>query len=77
MTPCRVSPENPAKSIETLGCSKARSMCGRSANGAGGPLADEHPAALPGDDQALVAQQADRLLDGHPGHAVALGEFVA
>ena len=31
MTPCRVSPENPAKSIDTFGCSKARSTCGRRA----------------------------------------------
>ena len=36
-------------------------------------LADEDPAALPGDDQALIAQQADGLLDRHAGNAVTLG----
>ncbi len=30
ITPCRVSPEKPAKSIDTFGCSNACSTCGRS-----------------------------------------------
>ena len=30
-TPCNVLPEKPEKSMETFGCSKARSICGRSA----------------------------------------------
>lgn len=43
----------------------------------GGALADVDAAALPGDDQALLAQHPHGLLHGHPGHAVSLGEFVA
>ena len=42
-----------------------------------GALADEHAAALPADDEALVAQDAERLLDGLAGDAVALGQLVA
>ena len=42
---------------------------------AGGALADEHATALPGHDQLLVAQDPQRLLDRHPGHAVPLRQI--
>ena len=77
MAPCRVSPENPAKSIDTFGLLERPLYVGPQRDSAGGPLPDEHPAALPGDDQALITQQPDRLLDRHPGDPVAPGEFVA
>jgi hypothetical protein len=35
------------------------------------------PLPLAGDDQALIAQDAHGLLDGHPGNAVALGKLSA
>ena len=46
-------------------------------DGPGGPLAHEDPAALPGDDQSLIAQQPHGLLHGHPRYAVALGQLAA
>ena len=39
-------------------------------------LPGEDAAPLPRHDQALVAEDAHRLLHGHPGHAVALGQLV-
>ena len=50
---------------------------GPQADGSLAASSDEDAASLAGDDEALVAQDAERLLDGHAGHAVALGEFVA
>jgi hypothetical protein len=45
------------------------------ADGPGGALANEHPAALSRDDQPFVSERADRLLNGHAGDPVPLGEF--
>jgi FMN phosphatase YigB (HAD superfamily) len=36
-----------------------------------GPLAGVHAAPLPGDDQALFLERPHRLLDRHPGDAIA------
>jgi sugar lactone lactonase YvrE len=47
------------------------------ADGALAASSDEDAASMAGDDEALVTQDAERLLHGHAGHAVALGEFVA
>ena len=68
---------NPKKSIDTCGRWKARSMHGAQSDGACGAVANEHAAALARDDEAFFAQDADRLLDGHAGDAVALGELAA
>jgi hypothetical protein len=42
----------------------------------GRALADEYTAALARDNQTFIAQDADGLLDRHPGHAVAAGQLI-
>jgi hypothetical protein len=60
-----------------LGALEGSLDVGSQADGSLAASSDKDAASLAGDDEALVAQDAERLLHGHAGHAVALGEFVA
>jgi hypothetical protein len=67
----RVEPEERLAAVDPIQLERLLDVRAQT-NGPTGPLAHVHAGALAGHDQALVAQDLQRPLDGHPSDPVLL-----